>query len=1353
MRLFSCGVVFGLAALAAASSWAAPPGPAADLYISSSFQPRLEEVLAAAGPGAQMMPRDRLSSVLRVQVPASRAAAARLRLTVAGFLVEHQEPSLFGGKDPFSLSGLLQLNKKRVASGLLKKLPDAPGAREYHIKMRGYPFNKVDYGHIRREAVIADGLKDHYIPPPAGQLAPSRWAFLGPRNLDIPFRVFFGQPPVGGRTSAVAYDPDNSSIIYAGGAMGGLWKSTDAGVTWRNLSNAWPAQTVNCILVLSGSEIMVGLGDLHGGLAYGTGIMRTTDGGQTWSPMNVSDLGSNQTVTHLLAVPGTSGNEIIATTGGGPELFGGIFKSFDRGISWARGETTPNLVWTGLSVGAPDSNGIRRYYAAAAGFSNRRLFASLDNGSSWGPVTIPQLLPGAGSFKPSYSVAASKLQPDRVFFLAPEEKLVLQSNDRGITWTDITDGIPRDFGDQVDFNWKQPFWNYNIETSTVPNADGSLADVVFVGLIDLAAFSPRFGTGAARWKSIGGPTYDGSKAVLHVDQQSFAVDPSNPHNMLAGNDGGVFRIAYNPANQRYTVTPLNREMGTHQFYHISVHPTNLRHIMGGLQDNSTANSQGDLNNWDNVCAGDGGFSFIHPFSPNTQYASAQGLFIQVTDDNWVTSTTISSSETFSVLGDRIPFIGAMELSKADPNILYAGTNFLHKWNNLTDTWETRLGDVELADEGVITAIETDRQNRDVIYVGTQSGHVLVTGNGGTTWRRMDTAPLPDRPIREINADPNNIGSLLVVLGGGPTTGPVWEFDSITSTWINRLGSPGNRIPNIPTNTIIRDPANQTNKWWVGNDLGVYVTEDRGTTWQDATGPLGMPAVIVNKLVLAGDDEHIIAGTFGRGAWRIRRNDLPTVASVTINPSVIPMQLGSALGTVTLEQPAREAVLVDLASSEAGLGVTLPAQIRVEAGEQTRDFIVSAETSSRTGVTQIRARVGTGPTAEAALTIREPVPISMSLVPGTVVGGENLLADVALETFPSQTISVRINSTNSSLVPPFDIRFDPNERQILADANTGLTPVSRVVTLSTPGPSGPISASVTIRPPFIKSIKFPKTDFGAGSTAPIQGTVELDGRAPAGGVVISLTSSVPSLLSVPATVTVPFNQRKAVFAATSSPSATDRTVLVTGRHTVEGVERSAQGFVVLRRSFVQSVSLSPRGVIGGQSSTLRINLNAPAPAGGLSVALSCDRTFLSLQSSILIPAGQSSVALNVITRMPPADRNEIITAATNAEARSTTLNLLRVGASRLQVSPSTIGGNQAATATVTLNGPAPTGGLTFAILNGNPGALNAPASVTVPAGATTRTFTVTGREVSANTGVALTVIRNNQGATTTVAVVP
>jgi alpha-tubulin suppressor-like RCC1 family protein len=1242
-------LLFCLASLASLAALAQPQN-VVDLYLDAKFQGQAEAILQAAGPGARMLGRSYESPVLRLRVDQSIAGQAELRLALKGFQVIKRDarPVGFDGMD--NSAGIQRILAEGFERSGRVKTPGYIKSLEYHIQTRAYPFDRIDYGHVRRQQQLAAAMPGHRIRPVGGRKAPGAWQLVGPINLNIPYRIYYGQPPLGGRTNALAFDPNTSSTLYAGGAMGGLWKSTDSGVNWTPLSNYWPFQTVNSILMLSSSEILVGLGDLHGGLDYGAGIMHSTDGGATWTQTSVSTLGSTVGVTTLTAVPGTNGDTILATTGGGPSYYGDIWRSTNRGASWTRVLDVSNKSWTAMSVGQPDGTGVRNFYAMSAAWGGNadRLYRSRDNGLTWTAMPVSSV--AASGFRWSYHVAASKIDPNTVYLLAPEERLVLRSTDGGVNWTDITAGIPSQLGSDPNYNWSQYYYNYHLQTSTIPAAAGGLEDALYVQNIDLAVWSPRFGAGNASWKSIGGPTFSGSNSVLHNDQHSFAVDPNNPVNMLIGCDGGVFGLTYSAATQAYTVTSLNRVYTTHQFYHISTHPTNTNQVIGGTQDNATPATRGNLASWSNVGGGDGGYAFINPTNANNQYTTSQGLGIYRTNNNWGSTSFISPN--WGNRGDRAAFIAPMELSKASPNLLYVGTQRLHRWNNTTNTWTYDLGgNLDFAGgSATVSAIETCPLNANVIYVGTSTGRLWRSGDAGATFQRIDTATTPARPVREINASVGDVNSILVVYGGS-SAGRIWECTNTTAAapaWTNRTGAGATALPDVPANTILRDPSDPTNKWWVGNDLGVFVTSNRGAAWENATQALGLPVVIVNKLTLGGNGAFLYAGTFGRGIWRLELNAL-SVTNLTIAPStVIRWQAEPAVATVSLNQAAPYPVEVTISSNNGVAGIDFPATVTVPTGQTSVNFNIDVRNVAGSGSNTFTASLSGSTDRTANLTIRDGQPLDITFSPATLTGGRSSSASYNLDG-PAPAGGLTVPLVYSGPVSgPASITIPANGSAIGFSVDTTTVNTDTVGQVSGTAGGGTASGTLNIGKITVIGLTVANNPVQAGVDT--QGTVFLESQVTANTTVSLAYSPGGSFLTAPSTVVVPAGSNSASFTFKSNPAVeTGYAAAITASLNGSSYTRNFN----VADTVLQGCFVYPANAVTGQRVFGVVRL-AQAQASDTTVTVASSNTTLLANQTVTILAGSTFGVFSAVLGSPASlDRftNLTLTSTGAGEART------------------------------------------------------------------------------------------------------
>lgn len=720
---------------------------------------------------------------------------------------------------------------------------------EAWLEERAYPRKEPEWEkwplaaeHRDKMAVMPDGKFD----------GPGGWEFMGPVNLPVPYRIYYGQGTTSGRVNDVAFDPSNPNVYYLAAATGGIWKTIDGGQTWTPLSDDWPSLATNSVVVhpTNSNVVFAGTGDWNGGYPYSFGLQKSEDGGETWRTIGGSQFG-NLAIRRIMIDPDNP-NRMLIATGKGNAYWGYIWRSLDGGETWSVSLST-YAAWSDIEYSAPYPNGGRWYYASGLDYGGQ-VWRSGDRGATWTRLTTPL----SSAFQGSVEIAASKVDRATVYLLAGVPRKIYKSTDAGATWTDITAGFPNG---NNNYNWSQHTYDFYIETSW-RMLNGTPIDVVYVGLIDMVQ-SPD---GGSTWQSVG-LTYT-NNALTHNDQHIARVNPNNPDQLLIGNDGGVYLFNYNPTTNTWSFnTSLNKFLGVTQFYKGDFHPTNLARMIGGTQDNATPASTGDLQNWRNVGGGDGGFCAIRPDNPNVQYATSQYLGVYRTTNNWSSSTSISPS----VGNDRVAFIAPIALRTDNPNFLYAGTNYLWRYSQSANSWTARLGGQELSVSGTVRHIAVAPSHGDTIYTGSNNGELWMTRNGGTTWTQINTGSpgLPNRFIRYIVVHPANPTKVFVALSGTGTP-HVWRCDNTEANprvWVSLDGSGPNGLPDIPAQAIALHPAAPDSAMYVATDVGVFFTPG-DSIWYNVTAARGLPNTQVNDLKVVPGQRALYAVTWGRGIWRL-----------------------------------------------------------------------------------------------------------------------------------------------------------------------------------------------------------------------------------------------------------------------------------------------------------------------------------------------------------------------------------------------------------------------------------------------------------------------------------------------------
>ncbi len=773
----------------------------------------------------------------------------------------------------------------------------------YYLQLRATPNDSVDWSFWARAADHRDHMPaarlrttgvTHALAPGIGP----KWQFVGPTNLPPPYRQYFGTQVLSGRVNGIAFDPSQAGTYYITTAGGGVWKTFNNGGRWIPLSDtlSWQFQQTGSIaldpkrpatLFVSTSDPFFNGGGQRYIIGY-SGIMRTVDGGTTWTKLDTSGFG--QTVVHKIVVDPEQPGLVMAVTGWDDPITGAttglIWRSIDNGNNWKPAFPLQSH-WTDIVYSIPDATNSRVYYACAYdAFHGNRLYVSTDRGINWQTATR---LPLSTNMQVGIDIAASAVDAKTLYVLAGTDNKVLKSTTNGSSWANLTPNFTT-----TPYNWSQSNYDYFIGCSTYTNTMGVKSDAVYVGLIDVMQSID----GGATWRSIGGPSY-ATNSLIHNDQHAWAVNPADPNDMLVGNDGGIFHLFYFPTRDTWSFRSLNATLGITQFYHLDLHPGATPVLLGGSQDNASPATLGSFSNWLDVAGGDGGWAAIDPTDVKTQYAgeanqvkdltttppTAPKEMIVRTVDSWASVNTVQSL-SFTPSFEQNGFLSPLMLLPGSPGILYVGVQGLWRWDSSRPTqWIGPLGGAALAGSSAyITALGAGCAG-SVIYTGSLDSKLYRSTNPNSSWGQIDGGVFNGRPIIAISVDPSDGNSMLVGLGGTGIA-HLWQCSdtSLSSrVWSPVVGTGLTSIPDVQLNTIARDPSDPKHTWYVGTDVGAFMTVDAGATWTNATLPLGLPNVEVTELKPALGTGHLYAATFGRGIWRIPLTGKANYSVIDLDP--------------------------------------------------------------------------------------------------------------------------------------------------------------------------------------------------------------------------------------------------------------------------------------------------------------------------------------------------------------------------------------------------------------------------------------------------------------------------------------
>lgn len=682
------------------------------------------------------------------------------------------------------------------------------------------------------------------------------WEFAGPVNI-------------GGRTSDIEYDPINPNIVYAGAATGGVFKSTDSGVTWFSVFDDQAVLPIGDIAVdpVNSNIVYVGTGEANGGHNNfaGGGMYKSTNGGTNWEMIGLQNTVS---IGRIIIDPLNPLKVYAAAVGSyfGPNPDRGIYKSENGGLNWNK------ILFVTDSTGAIDiaidpvnTNNLlaamwqRTRYPNGGALYGRTsgIYKTTNGGANWTALGASNGLPNSTTTNVGrIGLSISKSNPNIAYSLFTNGSTYLgffKTTNAGLNWTNANPGGTLQSGFST-FSWY--FGNVRVHPTN--------PDIVFV--LDFSIM--RSTNSGTTWT-------DQTGFNIHVDNHALAFKPGDPSTLLEGNDGGI----YSSSNGGNSFTKIAALPFT-QFYEIGIDKTNPDRLYGGTQDNGTnRTTTGALNDWEDIYGGDGFYVIVDPTNPNVIYAESQ---------NGALGKSVNGGSTFS---DATNGISSSEKTNwstpviMDPNnnnVLYYGTNRVYRTTNGAGLWTAISPDLTNGNQarlGTVTTIGVAPANSNVIIAGTDDANVWITTNTGTNWTKVSTT-LPYRWVTRVAFDHVNENIAYVTFNGLKWKDPqphVFRTTNKGQNWTDI----SNNLPDAPVNAFDIDPL-RPNLLFVGSDVGAYFSTNTGQSW--AFLGTGLPMVSVYDFKIHPVARYLVAGTHGRSMYKI---DLAQIVGVTSNSENIP----------------------------------------------------------------------------------------------------------------------------------------------------------------------------------------------------------------------------------------------------------------------------------------------------------------------------------------------------------------------------------------------------------------------------------------------------------------------------------
>lgn len=692
-----------------------------------------------------------------------------------------------------------------------------------------------------------------------------------------------GPAVVGGRIGAVAGVPGDPRIIWAGAAAGGVWKSTDGGVTFAPVFDDQHVASIGAIAINEQSPDIVwvgtGEGNPRNSASVGRGIFKTLDGGRTWTKLGLE---KTERIHRIVLHPTDVNTAWVAAfgTSWGENEERGVFKTRDGGATWTKVLYVDQR--TGCSDLILDPRNPDKLFASMwqhrrwpwafqSGGPGSGLYRTLDSGSNWQRLDSDNGLPKGELGR--IGLAISNSSPNVVYALTEAKKsMLLRSDDGGFQFRTVNkeDGIaPR------------PFYFCDIRVD--PHDANRVYNMHTV--IDVSTDGGRSFQGLVGWDA------------AHPDHHSMWIDPTDPQRILIGNDGGVYTSRDQGTNWRFC-----RNLPVAQFYHVEVDYNVPYNIYGGLQDNGSWRGPSDVwenggirnLHWQEVCFGDGFATVPDPFDSRQGYAMSQGGSLVRYDLRTGSRKSIRPPAPEGIKL-RFHWNSAIALDPFDGRTVFYGSQFVHRSRNRGEAWQVISPDLttnnpewQKQDESggltidvtaaenhcTILTIAPSRVTRGVIWAGTDDGRVQVTRDGGESWTSVeDNVPgLPKHTwCPHIEASKHDAATAFAVFDGhrnSDWTPYVYVTHDFGATWtsLSAAKEEGDHGGIDGYCHVIEQDPEQQDLLWVGTEFGLFVSIDGGQHWQ--AWRHGVPTCAARAITTHPRDGDLIVATHGRSIFVI-----------------------------------------------------------------------------------------------------------------------------------------------------------------------------------------------------------------------------------------------------------------------------------------------------------------------------------------------------------------------------------------------------------------------------------------------------------------------------------------------------
>ncbi|HEU4371808.1 MAG TPA: glycosyl hydrolase [Methylomirabilota bacterium] len=687
-------------------------------------------------------------------------------------------------------------------------------------------------------------------------------------------------PHRGGRVVAVAGHPTEAMTFYFGACAGGVWKTTDGGTYWENISDGFFETAAVGALAVAASDpnvVYAGTGEacIRGNVSHGDGVYRSTDGGRTWVNRGLRD---TRHIGRVRVHPADPDLVYVAALGHawGPNRERGVFRSRDGGAGWEP------VLFKSERAGAidlsMDPHNPRVLFAAvwqaqrtpwsmSSGGPDSSLWKSTDGGDTWTDISRNPGLPRGVLGR--IGVVVSPADGRRVYAVVEaDDGALFRSDDGGDTWQR---------GSEEPGLRGRPWYYMHVF------ADPGDADTVWVADYSL-------------WKSLDGGKTFGEVATPHGDNHDLWIDPADPRRMIEGNDGGSC-VSFNGGQSWSTIY----NQPTAQFYHVCADDQRPYRIYGSQQDNwaislPSQSHRGVITTIDQVQPGGGesGYIAVKPGDPNIvvggsigtgpgmgrlihyDHRSGQERVISVWPEQYGMGIPPAEHRY------RFQWTFPVFYSRWDPRELWVAGNRIFRSLDEGQSWEVVSPDLTRNDAaklglsgGPITrdntgaevyctifALAESPHERDVLWAGTDDGLVHLSRDRGRTWQAVTPPDLPEWSLISIvEPSPHDAATCYVAATAyklDDTRPYLFKTSDYGRTWKRITGG----LPDGEFTRVVREDPNRRGLLYAGTETGVWVSLDDGGAWQRLRGHL--PVAPIHDLIVK--DTDLVVATHGRAFW-------------------------------------------------------------------------------------------------------------------------------------------------------------------------------------------------------------------------------------------------------------------------------------------------------------------------------------------------------------------------------------------------------------------------------------------------------------------------------------------------------